>query len=69
MEVMNTSSFEPVFTEEQLNKMSREDLARVILLMQEQQVKMEEKVSDLQIVVASNCKLFLLKLPCAQQRV
>lgn len=45
---MNTSGFEPVFTEEQLNKMSRENLARVILLMQEQQVKMEEKVSDLQ---------------------
>lgn len=48
MEVMNTSSFEPVFTEEQLNKMSRENLARVILLMQKQQEKMEEKVSDLQ---------------------
>ena len=44
---MNTSDFEPVFTEEQLNKMSREDLARVILLMQKQQEKMEEKVSDL----------------------
>ena len=40
---MNTSDFEPVFTEEQLNKMSRENLARVILLMQKQQEKMEEK--------------------------
>ena len=44
---MNTSGFDPVFTEEELNKMSRENLARVILLMQKQQEKMEEKVSDL----------------------
>ena len=44
---MNTGGFEPVFTEEQLNKMSREDLSKVILLMQKQQEKMEEKVSEL----------------------
>ena len=52
---MNTNDFEPLFTNEQLHKMSKENLAEVILLMQKQQVamqkqqdKLEEKVSGLQ---------------------
>ena len=52
---MKTNDFEPIFTDEQLHKMSKENLAQVILLMQKQQTvmqkqqsKLEEKVSDLQ---------------------
>jgi len=52
---MKTNDFEPIFTDEQLHKMSKENLAQVVLLMQKQQTvmqkqqsKLEEKVSDLQ---------------------
>lgn len=52
---MDIKDFEPIFTNEQLHKMSKENLAKVILLMQKQQTAMqkqqstlEEKVSDLQ---------------------
>lgn len=45
---MSTNDFEQIFTDEQLHKMSKENLAKVILLMQKQQSKLEEKVSDLQ---------------------
>ncbi len=45
---MKTNDFKPIFTDEQFHKMSKENLAKVILLMQKQQSKLEEKISDLQ---------------------
>lgn len=45
---MSTNDFEQVFTDEQLHKMSKENLAKVILLMRKQQSRLEEKASDLQ---------------------
>lgn len=45
---MNTNDFRPIFTDEQLQTMSKENLAKVILLMQKQHSQLEEKVSSLQ---------------------
>lgn len=52
---MDINDFEPIFTDGQLHKMGKENLARVILLMQKQQIPMQQqqgrlegKVSDLQ---------------------
>lgn len=45
---MDTNNYKPIFNDEQLNKMSKENLTEVILLMQKQQSKLEEKISGLQ---------------------
>ncbi len=45
---MNTNDFEPIFTDEQLHNMSRENLAKVILLMQKQQAAMQKQQSRLE---------------------
>lgn len=45
---MDMNNYKPIFNDEQLNKMSKENLAEVILLMQKQQSKLEEKISGLQ---------------------
>ena len=44
---MDTNNYKPIFNDEQLNKMSKENLTEVILLMQKQQSKLE-KISGLQ---------------------
>ena len=45
---MSTNDLKQILTDEQLHMMSKENLEKVILLMQKQQSRLEDKVSDLQ---------------------